>query len=626
MEILPIEIKWHICRFVKANPFGILAPLSLTSRDWYDATAPILYETLRVKFGDSVTLQKAVFELKEGRHIVCLWNYSEKPWHQSNMIYRSMELVHYGLPASENTFLKYCLKECLDPELWPYIPDFRHYQEENWQPLVSLIAHLEHLSELNFVVKNMYPPSLHQVLRQYHPECRLNIWTFQGVNLDTPILPRIQRPRAYENLDILCSSGLHTVAMDYFMDEAGRPWVHSDGILPIVCMTPSLKHLNIRGRSSHSVTLLKSVGKEYTATVKPGLAACLVSLSFTSPARCGPWEKTLLEMASFVDLSRLRSLDISIHSDPTLLMRAASILTSLERLFLTMDPWMVRTAGQSADDEDMIAAVQAFNPLKYLWLRGLQRSESLHRILIQHGGSLRGLAIEPWDTNHQNSMLSTRYKYPLLDSHDVTELSGSCPNLQELRLPIKRRGGRLCECDIYNAIGQFPQLHTLVINLGCYHWSNCLNSQNDWAASFRDTLINAATDEGLARGIWDLIVSKQSTQSLRHLRLVPFGAAVYSEEKSNAVWEVSRSFLVTRNTCTGQPPDVMEIGTEVWDLLGLSRGEIKGSEYWSSRAKKLAIWFLNHYSFSLRAQVAVFSGLHIPTEALNYRQKPSFPQ
>ncbi|KAB8201957.1 hypothetical protein BDV34DRAFT_215869 [Aspergillus parasiticus] len=276
MEILPIEAKWHICRSVKANPF--------------------------VKFGDSVTLQKAVFELKEGRRgrlflkharrldIVCLWNYSEKPWHQSNMIYRSMEIVHYGLPASENTFLKYCLKD-----------------------------------ELNFVVKNMYPPSLHQVLRQYHPECRLNIWTFQGVNLDTPILPRIQRPRAYENLGIL----------------SGRPWINSDGILPIVCMTPSLKHLNIRGRSSHSVTLLKSLGKEYTATVKHGLAACLVSLSFTSPARCGAWEKTLLEMASYVDLSRLRSLDISIHSDPTLLMRAASILTSLERLFLTMDPWMV---------------------------------------------------------------------------------------------------------------------------------------------------------------------------------------------------------------------------------------------------------------------------------------------
>ncbi|KAE8335848.1 hypothetical protein BDV24DRAFT_155685 [Aspergillus arachidicola] len=570
MEILPIEVKWHICRFVEANPFGILAPLSLTSRDWYDATAPILYETLRVKFGDSVTLQKAVFELREGRRgrlflkharrldIVCLWNYSEKPWHQSNMIYRSMELVHYGLPALDNIFLKYCLKECLDPKLWPYIPDFRHYQEENWQPLVSLIAHLEHLSELNFVVKNMYPPSLHQVLRQYHPECRLNIWTFQGVNLDTPILPRIQRPRAYENLDILCSSGLHPVAMDYFMDEAGRPWVHSDGILQVVCMTPSLKHLNIRGRNSHSVTLLKSVGKKYTATVKPGPAASLVSLSFTSPARCGPWEKTLLEMASFVNLSQLRSLDISIHSDPTLLMRAASILTS-----------------QSAEDEDMIAAVQAFNPLKYLWLRGLQRSESLHR-----------LAIEPWDTNHQNSMLSTRYKYPLLDSHDVTELSGSCPNLQKLRLPIKRRGGRPRECDIYNAMGQFPQLHTLVINLGFYHWSNCLNSQNDWAASFRDTLINAATDEDLARGVWDLIVSKQSTQSLRLLRLVPFGATVYSEEKSNAVWEVSRSFLVTRNTCTGQPPDVMEIGTEVWDLLGLPRGEIKGSEYWSSRVKK----------------------------------------
>ncbi|KAB8215500.1 hypothetical protein BDV33DRAFT_227565 [Aspergillus novoparasiticus] len=331
MEILPIEIKWHICRFVKDNRFGIIAPLSLTSRDWYDTTAPILYETLKL----------AVFELEEGRRgrlfrkharrldIVCLWNYSEKPWRHSNMIYQSMELVQYALPASENTFLRYCLKECLDPGSWSHTSGPKPYEEEEWQPLVWLIAHLEHLSELNFVVKNMYPPSLHQVLRQYHPRYHLHIWTFQGVSLDSPILPRIQRSRAYENLDTFCSSGLHTVAVDYFMDEAGRPWVHSDGILPIVCMTPSLKHLNIRRRSSHSVTLLKSLVKEYTATVKPGLAAaCLVSLSFTSPARCGPWEKTLVEMASFVDLSRLRSSDISIRSDPTLLMRAASILTT----------------------------------------------------------------------------------------------------------------------------------------------------------------------------------------------------------------------------------------------------------------------------------------------------------
>ncbi|KAB8215499.1 hypothetical protein BDV33DRAFT_180768 [Aspergillus novoparasiticus] len=78
-----------------------------------------------------------------------------------------------------------------------------------------------------------------------------------------------------------------------------------------------------------------------------------------------------------------------------------------------------------------------------------------------------------------------------------------------------------------------------------------------------ETLINAATDEDLARGTWDLIVSKQPTQSLRLLRLVPFGAAVYGEEKSNAVWEVSRSFLVTRNTswdCRGARSRDQSIG------------------------------------------------------------------
>ncbi|KAE8138301.1 hypothetical protein BDV38DRAFT_270766 [Aspergillus pseudotamarii] len=315
MEILPREIKWHICRFVKADPSGILAPLSLTSREWYDATAPILYETLKVRFGHSVSLQKAVSELKEvGRGRLFL-----KYARRLDIVFL-MELVHYGLPASERTFLKYCLKEYLGPDFWPYILKLR---------------------ELNYVVDmTMYPPLLQQVLRQYHPMCRLNIWPFQDVSLDSHILPRIQHPRAFKNFDILLrSSGLHTVAVDYFMNEVGRPWVHSNEILSIICMTPNLKHLNIRGRSSRSLTLLKPMGKESTANEKPSPAACLVSLSFTSPARCGPWEVTLPELANMVDLSRLHSLDISIHSDPTLLMRAASILTSLERLFLMMDPW-----------------------------------------------------------------------------------------------------------------------------------------------------------------------------------------------------------------------------------------------------------------------------------------------
>ncbi|KAE8357937.1 hypothetical protein BDV27DRAFT_150883 [Aspergillus caelatus] len=336
MEILPLEIKWHICRFVNADPSGILAPLSLTNRDWYDVTVLILYETLRVRFVDSVSLQNAVSELKEGGRgrlflkyarildIVCLWGYSEKPWRR-----QSMELVHYGFPASDSTFLMYCLKECLGPDFWSHILKLRYYGEEKWQPLVSVIAHLEHLSELNYVVDmTMYPPSLQQVLRQYHPMCRLNIWPFQDVSLDSHILPRIQCPRAFKNLDILRSSGLHTVSVDYFMNEVGRPWVHSNEILSIICMTPSLKHLHLRGRNPRSLTLLKPTGKESTANEKPSPAACLVSHSFTSPARCGAWEVTLLELANIVDLSRLHSLDISIHSDPTLVMRAASILTS----------------------------------------------------------------------------------------------------------------------------------------------------------------------------------------------------------------------------------------------------------------------------------------------------------
>ncbi|KAB8258076.1 hypothetical protein BDV32DRAFT_139916 [Aspergillus pseudonomiae] len=307
MEVLRIEIKWHICHFVKADPLGTLADLNLTSRSWHDATAPILYETLRIRFRGSASLQQVALELKEGgrgrlflRHarrldIVCFWDYTDKPWLVPNSKYQSMESVHYGPPASGNTFLEYRLKECLDPRLWSRFPGPSYYVEEEWQPLVSLIAHLERLSELNYVVKNMYPLSLHQVLRQLKP--------------DSSTLLQTQCPCAFKNLDDLRSSGLHTVAS----------WVHSDTTLLILCMVRTLKHLHIRGRGFSSVALLRLAGKYNTTAVKPIPVACLDSLSFTSPARYGAWEKTLLKLASAVDLSRLRSLDIAVHSDSTLL-------------------------------------------------------------------------------------------------------------------------------------------------------------------------------------------------------------------------------------------------------------------------------------------------------------------
>ncbi|KAE8163091.1 hypothetical protein BDV40DRAFT_263719 [Aspergillus tamarii] len=134
-------------------------------------------------------------------------------------------------------------------------------------------------------------------------------------------------------------------------------------------------------------------------------------------------------------------------------------------------------------------------------------------------------------------------------------------------------------------MGQFSQLHTLVINLGYYHWS--IDRRNAGPSFLREALINAAIDEDLARGIWNVIVSKQSAQNLRRLGLVPFGAGAYEGDEMDAIQQVSRSFPVTPNACTGKPQDIREIGTEVQNFQGLPRNEIEGSHYRSTCLKEV---------------------------------------
>jgi hypothetical protein len=65
-------------------------------------------------------------------------------------------------------------------------------------------------------------------------------------------------------------------------------------------------------------------------------------------------------------------------------------------------------------------------------------------------------------------------------------------------------------------------------------------------AIFRTTLINAATDETLARGIWDIIAAAQSSRRLRNLRIVPFGFDLYTPDEIDYLIFLARSFLVSR--------------------------------------------------------------------------------
>ncbi|GFF36178.1 hypothetical protein IFM46972_04800 [Aspergillus udagawae] len=596
MEGIPIEILRHICFMIKTDSPEALPLLRLINRLWREVVAPFLFETLRIKFRDLAELQVTASEVDQGGlgqtflkyahklDVVCLRELdietkkARRLWQVKDW---GMEFAEYIPPAHRDTFLEHRLGDFIDSDLGFLNLSLGYYAQKEWQPLVSLITRLEHLKELNYVMENMFPAPVHQAIRQYHPRCRVNIWTFQSLSIDIPGQGRTRPGSSFSmndpfEISILRSPGLHTFAMDYSTandPNGGQGFVHLNELLPFVCMGQNLKRLTIRDIGASfdvSIMKIKQEWKDFSAELKPVPAACLDSLSLDFRDSYGPAEEVLLKLGNLVDLTRLRSLDMSIYSSPSLLAQAASLFHSLERLFVTMDPWAKPNEDVNADDEEMVSAVRAFAPARFLCLRGLRSTSSLNHILQHHGTSLKGLAIETSEDGRlfrSPTIYDNGYKYPVLDSQHISQLVDCCANLQELRLQIKRQGGNHRECNIYRALSQLTQLHTLILDLHCDPRQSPIGPEIASTACLRETLINAAMDESLAMSIWDLIASSQPSKRLRKLRIIPFGANFYSREEKHVIRQLSHSFLLTRPGVYSQRnPDLREIGKEAWEL------------------------------------------------------------
>ncbi|GKZ52050.1 hypothetical protein AbraIFM66951_010090 [Aspergillus brasiliensis] len=202
-----------------------------------------------------------------------------------------------------------------------------YYKQNDWKPVITLLSRLTHLRLLNYAVRNMFPTSLQQALQQFHPTCRLNIWSPQSPSLDVPGLGRAHRDVGKEfkepfDLNILHAPTLNTFKAAYTIDR--RPgsepeWVHVDEPFAFIFMAPYLKHLIIHdswARSKNPIMKVKAEWQDFIAKAKPSPAAvCLDSLTVTIVEPHRPDEHVLKNISSMVDLSSLRSLDIGVYSE-----------------------------------------------------------------------------------------------------------------------------------------------------------------------------------------------------------------------------------------------------------------------------------------------------------------------
>ncbi|PYI06997.1 hypothetical protein BO78DRAFT_418145 [Aspergillus sclerotiicarbonarius CBS 121057] len=582
LDSLPVVVLRQIPQFVLESSWRDLSALSQTSQAWYDLAVPELYKNLRIKFRDLTSLQRDISELRaDGNH----------GWRQKRLSVsgkkkdRANDFVIFKPPAAQNTFLEDSLSEFRDCYFSFLTWTSAYYRENDWEPIIALISRLKHLRVLNYAAMNMFPTCLHQAFGRFHPTCQLNIRINQSPSLDLPGLGRAHRfvsegchrDQPFD-ISILSTPTLHAFQAVYTLDRDSedRPrWVHIDEPFRLLFMAPNLKHLIVDpryGDDENPILKVKEEWQRFITKSRPSpVAVSLDTLTFIGEAY-EPFEHILLNISTLVDLSTLRSLDIGVHSEPKMLTQAASMLVGLERLYIHMVPSARDYWDAPWDIEEMISAVQAFRPLRFLCLRGLLSFSSLDRILSHHS-TLEGLSLEASYRQHVTPPPGKDHRYPISNGNHIRSVAKLCPRLEELRLPLQRTKGNAHECDLYRALGQLSRLHTVILDLDCdlrptlTEELTSPRDRNEILPSpeyIRETLINATIDDTLVRDIFNLILSQQATRRLQRLRVDLMGPDFFKRELEHVLRQVSGTFLATRS---GQHAvDVDEIGRVAWEL------------------------------------------------------------
>ncbi|KAL2849280.1 hypothetical protein BJX68DRAFT_267132 [Aspergillus pseudodeflectus] len=637
MESLPIEILRTICILLRDGNSNDLCSFRRASHFHSQVATPVLFERLTVRLQSPYSCVETHDSLAElsraglGRHylkyartlsVVAIRNLLENHRLEYTTRLKALErnLFDHIPRAARDSFLDSALVTGVTPQPnssgWKWIFDI--YAPEDWNPLISLVSRLEHLTELNYGVPNIFPEPLLQTLATQHPDCVLNIWDGHWLprDSDTPLertgfawsgyMPRGGSSAALIDRTLISSSpARHPPASpsQYSLDHLRsfcaqcpvawqrttapphHTWLQLTEHLPFLAACPNLQHLRIY-QSSHSASYNEIVAAQakWRALVSSTNLTPRARLHSLTIAGFGPREPMLSTVADIFDLSSLRSLDIHVAYDASILQHVAPRLSQLTRLFIDLDLERDDDPNLSLQENSptVITAILAFHPLQHLCLRGARSPSSLHTILSHHGPSLTSLLIEV--SEYGRSMTDDGPKFPNCSPADIAAIGASCPHLRDLRIPIQRTQGDPGEYDKYVALGAaFPNLHSLLLDLHCYTRTWPFN--REWrpaGPALREILVNAATDSDLARGIWDAVESgaaqwrgssSSTTSRLSRLTCIPFGANSLQLPEAHLVLSIGHSFLVERGgvgasqgSTTEPPVHVRRVGERALEL------------------------------------------------------------
>jgi hypothetical protein len=462
----------------------------------------------------------------------------------------------------------------------------------SWKPLVSLIARLSRLVELNYACPNQFPPSVLRALHQHHPSCRLNLHNFRFRSLHEP------ETDPYE-IELISSPCLHSLAVRCCRNRCSscRKGRDEVAVLQAVTIAPHLKHVNLcraylPGDVSYN-SLYPIPCEGFLPPVKTPRVGNLTSLSFHES---GLTAEEFDQWSKHTDLSKLRALGLGgVWQFIGFETMVSSSLRSLERLDITLNTWMLGDRDWDRFQQQTERFFESLNPLKTLHLHGEADAYLIIKVLQRHGSALQDLLIDAYEVIEDHALCL------VFTAAEICKFGACCPVLEKLGLTIKRfKGGYQLETSSYEALGNFPSLEKLSLRLDCHSAARDLRYPDTYGEELddfdkalyhtyirlyqanirsitlfnfhvRDALHNAAVDEKLGRSIWALISANQPSSRLSSLRIVPEGGgsfATFEDEHMNVgARHISQSFLISKSIRNDRSDvDVVRIGKQAGEL------------------------------------------------------------
>lgn len=454
-----------------------------------------------------------------------------------------------------------------------------------WMPLARLIGQLPCLTDFVYAHSDQIPPCVLSALHCHHAQhhrLRVHVHTFSLRSLYVPVDGNAHAIDANE-WALVTSPCLHCIAAKTSSyDGTGFVGYNNEAIaLMVQGLAPGLRSVVVRSQPLGDTPRLR----RDAARPKPpweGFGRAIENeQEVLGKGKKGQLEALVLDHWNMVqswptrtDLSMLRTLMIggnlemirdlmAIAQDPG--------LTALRNLDLDMGFCPVPDEGATAMDEAVASLLEALpSSLRNLRLEGFLGERTWRAILDSHGQTLEVVRFMPCSDLDLGSEEEPRFA---LTAALAGLLGAQCPCLEVLETVMPRTAGDKNEIAIYLAFGRVPLLRELHLHLDCEpHFRSMAPDEQDGgeisvevgamqlaAPWFRDTLVNAAVDETLARTIFDYACGGSRLKKLELRTRFRHPALVSDCEVLDALNYIGRSRNVSRD---GKAVNAQSFGRE----------------------------------------------------------------